>query len=97
MLRKISGTKRDEIREEWRMLHNSGQNALYSSPNIIRYLKCRRLRRAGQVESTEKSRIAYRVLMGRPEGKWSLGRLRCRWEDNIRVVRGRWVVIQANG
>ena len=77
--------KRDEIIGEWRKLHNAELHALYSSPNIIRSLKSRRLRWAGHVARMEKSINAYRVLAGKPEGKKPLGRLRCRWEDNIKM------------
>ena len=58
---------------------------MYSSPNIIRSLKSRRLRWAGRVARMEQSRNAYRVLVGKPEGKRPLGRPRSRWEDNIKV------------
>ena len=53
VLRKIFGTKRDEITEEWRKLHNVELHALYSSLNIIRNLKSRRLRWVGHVERIE--------------------------------------------
>ena len=86
VLRKIFGAKRDEITQEWRKLHNAELHALYSSRNIIRSLKSRRLRRAGQVARMEQSRNAYRVLVGKPEGKRPLGRpRRSRWEDNIKI------------
>ena len=58
---------------------------LYSSPNIIRNLKSRLLRRAGHVARMEQSRNAYRVLVGKPEGKRPIGRQRHRWEDNIKM------------
>ena len=58
---------------------------MYSSLNIIRNLKSRRLRWAGHVALMEQSRNAYKVLLGKPEGKRPLGRLRCRWEDNIKM------------
>ena len=58
---------------------------MYSPPNIIRSLKSRRLRWAGHVAHMEQSRNAYRVLVGKPEGKSHLGRPRRRWEDNIRM------------
>ena len=75
VLRKIFGAKKEKLQ-----LH-----ALYSSPNIIRSLKSRRLRWAGHVARIEQSRNAYRVLVGKPEGKRPLGRPRRRWEDNIRM------------
>ena len=58
---------------------------MYSSPNIIRSLKSRQLRWAGHVARMEQYRNAYRVLVGKPEGKIPLGRPRRRWEDNIKM------------
>ncbi|KAJ4426061.1 hypothetical protein ANN_27688 [Periplaneta americana] len=69
VLRKIFGAKRDEVTGEWRKLHNTELHALYSSPDIIRNIKSRRLRWAGHVASMGESRNAYRVLFGRPEEK----------------------------
>ncbi|KAJ4445180.1 hypothetical protein ANN_06981 [Periplaneta americana] len=85
VLRKIFGAKRDEITGEWRKLHNTELHALYSSPDIIRNIKSRRLRWAGHVARMGESRNAYSVLVGRPEGKRPLGRPRRRWEDNIKM------------
>ena len=82
---KIFGAKKDEITGEWRKLHNAELHALYSSPNIIRSFKSIRLRWAGHVARMEQSRNAYRVLVGKPEGKRPLGRPRRRWEDNIKM------------
>ncbi|KAJ4427692.1 hypothetical protein ANN_25341 [Periplaneta americana] len=85
VLRKIFGPKRDEVTGEWRKLHNTELHALYSSPDIIRNIKSRRLRWAGHVARMSESRNAYRVLVGRPVGKRPLGRPRRRWEDNIKM------------
>ncbi|KAJ4435334.1 hypothetical protein ANN_17945 [Periplaneta americana] len=85
VLRKIFGAKRDEVTGEWRKLHNAELQALYTSPDIIRNIKSRRLRWAGHVARMGESRNAYRVLVGRPEGKRPLGRPRRRWEDNIKM------------
>ncbi|KAJ4450318.1 hypothetical protein ANN_01738 [Periplaneta americana] len=85
VLRKIFGAKRDEVTGEWRKLHNTELHALYSSPDIIRNIKSRRLRWAGHVVRMGESRNAYRVLVGRPEGKIPLGWPRRRWEDNIKM------------
>ncbi|KAJ4448971.1 hypothetical protein ANN_00363 [Periplaneta americana] len=85
VLRKIFGAKRDEVTGEWRKLHNAELHALYSSPDIIRNIKSRRLRWAGHVARMGESRNAYRVLVGRPEGKRPLGRPRRKWEDNIKM------------
>ncbi|KAJ4426618.1 hypothetical protein ANN_26416, partial [Periplaneta americana] len=81
VLRKIFGAKRDEVTGEWRKLHNTELHALYSSLDIIRNIKSRRLRWAGHVVHMGESRNAYRVLVGKPEGKRPLGRPRRRWED----------------
>ena len=85
VLRKILGVKRDEITGDWRKLHNAELYALYSSHNIIRNLKSRRLRWAGHVARMQKFRNAYRVLVGKPESKRLLGRPRRRWEDNTKM------------
>ena len=53
------------------------------SPNIVRVIKSRRMRRAGHVARTGEERRAYRVLVGKPEGKRPLWRPRRRWVDNI--------------
>ena len=81
--RKIFGTKKDKIIGELRKLHNAVLHALYSSPNIIRSLKSRRLRWVGHLACMEQSRNADRVSVGKPEGKRPLGRPRRSWEDNI--------------
>ncbi|KAJ4445523.1 hypothetical protein ANN_12203 [Periplaneta americana] len=75
----------DEVTGEWRKLHNAELHALYSSPDIIRNIKSRRLRWAGHVACMGESRNAYRVLVGRPEGNRPLGRSRRRWEGNIKM------------
>ena len=85
VLRKIFGAKRDEITGEWRKLHNAELNALYSSPNVIRNLKSRRLQWAGHVARMEQSRNANSVLVGKPKSKRPLRRPRHRWDDNIKM------------
>ncbi|KAJ4442688.1 hypothetical protein ANN_04277 [Periplaneta americana] len=85
VLRKIFGAKRDEVTGEWRTLHNAELHALYSSRDIIRNIKSRRLRWAEHVARMGESRNSYSVLVGRPEGKRPLERPRCRWEDNIKM------------
>ncbi|KAJ4447437.1 hypothetical protein ANN_09444 [Periplaneta americana] len=85
VLGKIFWAKRDEVTGKWRKLHNTELHALYSSPDIIRNIKSRHLRWAGHVARMGESRNAYRVLVGRPEGKRPLGRPRRRWEDNIKM------------
>jgi hypothetical protein len=70
-------------------LHNEELNILYSSPNIIRMIRSRRMRWAVHVARMEESRNAYRILVGKPEGKRPLGRPR-RWcVDIIKIdLRG---------
>jgi hypothetical protein len=85
VLRRIFGPKREEVAGEWRRLHNEELNDLYSSPNITRVVKSRRMRRAGHVARMGNRRGAYRVLVGRPEGRRPLGRPRRRWEDDIKM------------
>ena len=58
---------------------------LYCSQNIIWVIKSRRMGWAGHVERIEDKRVAYRVLVGKTEGKRHLGRPRRRWEDNIKM------------
>jgi hypothetical protein len=83
--RKIFAPNREENTGEWRRLHNEELYDLYSLPNIIRVIKSRRMRWAGHVARMGKGRGAYRVLVGRPEGRRPLGRPRRRREDNIGV------------
>jgi hypothetical protein len=83
VLRRISGPKRDEIRGEWKKLHNEELHILYSSPNIFRQIKSRTARWSGHVARMGDERNVYKVLMGKPEGKKPLGRPRHRWEDGI--------------
>jgi hypothetical protein len=74
VLRRIFGPKREED-GSWRKLHNDELHSLYSSPNIVRVIKPRRMRWAGHVACKEEGRGVYRVLFGRPKGKRPLGRL----------------------
>jgi len=64
-------------------LHNEELNYLYSIPNIIRAIKSRRMRWAGHVARMGDRSVVYRTLVGKPEGKRPLGRIRRRWEHNI--------------
>jgi hypothetical protein len=73
---------------EWRKLHNEELRDLYSSPSIIRIIKPRRMKWTRNVTRMAEKRNAYRLLVGKPEGKRLLGRLRHRWVDNIRMDLG---------
>jgi hypothetical protein len=84
VLRRMFGPKRDEVIGGWRKLHSEELHNLYCSPSIIRIIKSRRMRWAGYVARMGEKRTAYRILVGKPEGKRPLGRLRRRWEDNIK-------------
>jgi hypothetical protein len=68
VLKKIFGSKKDEVTGKWRRLHKEELFDLYSSPNIIQVIKSRRMRWAGHVAYMGGRRDAYRVLVGRPEG-----------------------------
>jgi hypothetical protein len=84
MLRRIFGPRREED-GLWRKLHNNELHSLYSSPNIVRVIKSRRIRWAGHVERMGEGRGVYRVSVGRPKGKRPLGRPGRRWDDNIKL------------
>jgi len=79
VLRRIFGLRRDEVTWEWRRLHNEKLNDLYSSPNIVRVIKSRRMRWAEHVARMGEERGVYRVLVGKLEGRRPLGRPRRRW------------------
>jgi hypothetical protein len=81
VLRRIFGSKRDEVTGDWRKLHNEELHNLYSSPNIIRLIKPKRMRWAGHVTRMGETRNAYRLLVGKPEGT----RPRRRWVDSIKM------------
>jgi hypothetical protein len=74
VLRRIFGPKKDEVTGGWRKLHNEEFHNLYSSPSIIRRIKSRRMRWTGLAAQMEENKNAYRILVGKPEGKRPLGR-----------------------
>jgi len=69
VLRRIFGSKRDEVTGEWSKLHNEELNDLYFSPNIVRVIKSRRRKWEGYVARLGERRGVYRVLVGKPERK----------------------------
>jgi hypothetical protein len=85
VLRRIFGPKREEEGSHNDELHN-----LFSSPNIVKLIKSRRMRWAGQVARMGDGKGVYRVLVGRPESKKPLGRPSCRWEVTLRWTLGRY-------
>jgi hypothetical protein len=85
VLRRIFGQKRNEMTRGWRKLHNEELLNLYPSPSIIRMIKSRRVRWIGHVARMREKRNAYRILVGKPEGKRPLGRPRRRWDDDIKI------------
>jgi hypothetical protein len=85
ILRRIFGPKRDEVTMECRKLHSEELHNLYSSPDIIRQVKSRRMRWAGHMARMGEERKVYKVLVGKPEGKRPFGKPRRRWEYEIRM------------
>jgi hypothetical protein len=81
ILRRIFRPKRDEVTGEWSKLHNEELHILYSSPNIARQIKSKRMKWVGHVACMGEERKVYRVLVGKPEGKSPLRRLKPRRED----------------
>jgi hypothetical protein len=78
VLRRIFGPKRDEMTGEWRKLHNEELHDLYFSRSIIGIIKVMRMRWTGHVARMGEKRNAYRLSVGKPEGRGPLGRPRRR-------------------
>jgi hypothetical protein len=87
VLRRIFRPKRDEVTGGWRKLHNEELHNLYSSPSIIRMIKSRTMKWAGDIVRME-NRSAYTIFAEKPEGKRLPGRPRRRRVDNIKMVTG---------
>ena len=85
VFRRLFGPQSVEVTEDWRKLHNEELNDLYSSPNIVRVIKSRRVRWVGHVALMGVGRGVYRDLVGKSEGKREMGRPRLRWENNIKM------------
>jgi hypothetical protein len=84
VLRRTFGPKRDEVTGKWREMPNGELHILYSSPDIVRQKKSRRMLWAWHAACIGDGRKVYRVLVGKPEGK-PLERPRRRWEDGIKL------------
>jgi hypothetical protein len=84
VLRRIFGPQRDVVTGGWRKLHNEEFCDYNFSPNIIRVMKSRRIRWVAHVARMGEKNT-YRLLVGKPEGKWPLGRPRRPYVDNIRM------------
>jgi hypothetical protein len=82
---RIFGPKRDEVTGDWRKLHNGKLHNLYSSRDIVRQIKSRKMRWAGHVACMGEGRNVYRVFVGKPEGKGPPERPRRRWEHGIKL------------
>jgi hypothetical protein len=85
VLRRISRSKGEEVAGSWRRLYKEELCNLYFSPNVIRVMKSRRVRWVGYVAGMEEMRNAYKIFIGKPEGKRPCGRPKHRWEDNIEM------------
>jgi hypothetical protein len=85
VLRMIFGLKRDEVAGEWRRLQNEKINDRYSSQNIFRVIKSRRMVWAGHIACVGERGYTYRVLVGKPEVQRPLETIRNRWEDKIKM------------
>jgi hypothetical protein len=85
VLRKIFGSKRNEVTEGWRKLHNEELHIFNSSSYIIRQINSRRMSKVGHVARMTEEKKVYKVLAGKPEGKRPLGGERHRREDGVRM------------
>jgi hypothetical protein len=90
VLRRIFGPKRVDVTWGWRKLHNEELHNLYSSPNIIRMMESRRIRWVGHVARMGEQRNAYRILVGKPEGKRPLRRPRRGWWIILKLILKRY-------
>jgi hypothetical protein len=92
---------RDEGAGGWRKLYTEELHNLYSSPKRIRMIKSRKMKWARHIARMRKKRIAYRILVGKPEGKRLLRRPRLRRADNIkidlRVLEWGWYGLDRSG
>jgi hypothetical protein len=92
VLRRIFGPKRDELTGLLKALHNEELRDLCSSPSIIRMITSRRMRWTGHVARIGEKSNAYRILVGKPEGKRPLGR-----QDVVRWIILGWILERWDG
>jgi hypothetical protein len=85
VLRKLFGSKRNEVTGGWEKLHNELLHKFYYSPIIIRMIESRRMRWIERAVRIGEKTNAYRILVGKPEGKRPLGRPKLRWVDNVKM------------
>jgi hypothetical protein len=108
VLRRVFGPKKDEVTGEWRKRYNEELNDLYSSPNIVRVVKSRRMRWAGHVACMGEDTVVHSVLVGKPErerGHWGDqdvdGRIILRWIfrklEGVVGTRCSWLRIGTRG
>jgi len=83
VLRRMFGPRGDEETGEWKRLHNEELNDLYSSHNVVRVIKSRRMSWAGHMTRMGEDTVVYRVLLVKLEGRRPLGRPRHGWVYNI--------------
>jgi hypothetical protein len=83
VLRRIFGSKMEEVAGGWRRLHNEDLHDMYTLPNIIRVNKSMRMRWTGHAARMEEMRNAYKSFFGNPEEKIPLGRSRHTWQGNV--------------
>jgi hypothetical protein len=95
--RRLFGPKRDKVTGEWRIIYNEGHNDFYSKPNTFWVIKSRRTRWVGHISRVGERKVAYRFLMGKPEGKSHLvdpgvnGRIILRWISIIWMWGMDWI------
>ena len=90
VLRRIFAPRRDEVTGEWRKLRIEELSDMYSSPNIVRVIKSRRMRRARHVARVGERRVVFRVSVGKPEGKRPFGRLDVDGRIILRWISRKW-------
>jgi hypothetical protein len=85
VLRRLFGTKREEVTGEQGRLHDEETNDMYCSCSFVRGIKSRRMGWAGHIAQLGVGRGVYRVLVGKLKRRRPLGSLRSRWDDNIKI------------